>query len=130
MAEERDATLVLIADDDMDIREILGDWLEEQGMLFVEARNGDDALEAILVHRPDVVFLDVMMPGLSGWQICQYVRSKPELRDTGIVVISGIGERVNDAASPLFGADEHLDKPFALEDVAAALARVLGKRRP
>ncbi|TVR01455.1 MAG: response regulator [Deltaproteobacteria bacterium] len=119
---------VLIADDDPDIRRILRTHLEEHCGSVLVAANGDEALETILVEQPDLVILDVMMPGLNGWEICRYVREKEGLGHVGILMLTAIGQEVNAMTAPLYGADEYLDKPFLLDAVDEALERVLSIR--
>jgi two-component system OmpR family response regulator/two-component system alkaline phosphatase synthesis response regulator PhoP len=69
--------------------------------------------------------LDVMMPKLNGWEVCKYVRSKEAFNDVGIVMLTAIGPRLNELTSPLYGADEHLDKPFDLDELEALIEKVL-----
>lgn len=121
------ATL-LIADDDPDIRRILRTHFAEKVERLLVARNGDEALETILVEQPDLVILDVMMPGLNGWEICRYVREKAGLARVGILMLTAIGEQVNAMTAPLYGADMYLDKPFRLDAVEASLQKVMGIR--
>jgi len=116
---------ILVADDDPDIREILMSFLSEHECEVLEAPDGASALEEILVHQPNLVILDVMMPELSGWEICKYVRSKPELSDVRILMLTAIGKSVNEATAPLFGADAYLDKPFQLDDLEATVRSLL-----
>lgn len=123
-----DKATILIADDDPDIRRILKTHLGERSGNLLVARDGDEALETILVEQPDLVVLDVMMPGLNGWEICRYVREKEGLSRVGILMLTAIGEQVNAMTAPLYGADAYLDKPFQLDDLDAALERVLGIR--
>jgi len=78
-----------------------------------------------VIEKPDMVILDVMMPGLNGWELARYFRSKPEFEQMGILILTGIGETLNDMTSPLYGADEYLDKPFEIEALNAAVDRVL-----
>jgi DNA-binding response OmpR family regulator len=74
------------------------------------------------------VVLDVMMPGQSGWEICKAIREDEKLKTTGVIMLTGIGERLNEMTSPLYGADAHLDKPFELQALDAAVTRVLSAR--
>ena len=69
-----------------------------------------------------------MMPGMSGWEICKAVREDEQLADTGVIMLTGIGERLNEMTSPLYGADAHLDKPFELTALDEAVTRVLAAR--
>ena len=116
---------ILIADDDPDIRAILVSLLEPHAAELFEARNGDEALETILVERPDLVVLDVMMPVLSGWEILKYMRERDDLAGTRVLMLTAIGHRVNELTSPLFGADAFLDKPFDLDELEAKVLELL-----
>lgn len=115
---DRSDIRVLVVDDEPEIIELILPVLKERGYTVFEAENGDEAIETILVEQPQVVVLDVMMPGMSGWEVCKYVRSRPELDDVRIIMATGIGEETNAATSPLYGADDSIDKPFRLEALA------------
>jgi DNA-binding response OmpR family regulator len=69
-----------------------------------------------------------MMPGMSGWEICKTIREEAALSQTGVIMLTGIGERLNEMTSPLYGADAYLDKPFDLTDLDAAVTQVLTAR--
>lgn len=115
------AKKILIADDDADIRRMLRFHLEDRGFELVIARNGAEALEMILVENPDAVILDVMMPELTGWEVLKYLRTKDAFKELPVLMLTGIGESLNETTSPLFGASAFLDKPFDLDDVDAKL---------
>ncbi len=108
---------LLVVDDEPEVLNLLVPFLRKKGYTVSEAEDGDQALEKILTDRPNVVLLDVMMPGLNGWEISQYVRDRPELDPVRIIMATGIGEEMNAATAPLYGADAYIDKPFRLEDV-------------
>ena len=120
--------LVLIADDDMEIRALVRRALSDLDCDLLEAFDGEDALEKIIVEAPDLVVLDVMMPTLTGWEICKYIRSKPHLADTRVVMLTAVGKTVNELTSPLYGADAYLDKPFDLKELAAEVKRLLDEQ--
>lgn len=111
----RSAFRVLVVDDEPEILELVVPVLRNQGYTVLEAEDGDQAIEIIEDKRPQVVVLDVMMPGMSGWEVCRYVRSRFELEDVRIIMATGIGPETNSATSPLYGADDAIDKPFRLE---------------
>jgi DNA-binding response OmpR family regulator len=69
------------------------------------------------------------MPGMSGWEVCRAVREDADLRETGVLMLTGIGERLNEMTSPLYGADDHLDKPFDLGDLDVKVKTILKKRK-
>ncbi|MCC7383853.1 MAG: response regulator [Deltaproteobacteria bacterium] len=116
---------LLVVDDEPEVLNLLVPFLRKRGYTVSEAEDGDQALEKILTDRPNVVLLDVMMPGLNGWEISQYVRDRPELDPVRIIMATGIGEEMNAATAPLYGADAFIDKPFRLEDVERTLRDVL-----
>lgn len=120
-----EAPRILIADDDPDIRAILTAHLGTFAVELLEARDGEEALETILVERPDLVILDVMMPALNGWEICKYIRQKEGLAGVRVLMLTAIGERVNELTSPLYGADAFLDKPFDLDELEAKVRELL-----
>jgi CheY-like chemotaxis protein len=117
---------ILLADDDAGFRTMLRTYLEDRQCELLEAKDGEDALEIFLVEQPDLVVLDVMMPGLSGWEVCHYIKSKPAFEGVPVIMLTGIGHTVNDMTSPLYGADAHLDKD-ASTDLLEALDRTIGE---
>ncbi len=121
--------LILIADDDPDLRQLLHLQLETMDCDLIEANDGAKTLELILTEHPELVILDVMMPELTGWEILKYVRSKPELSDIGVLMLTGIGETLNELSSPMYGADDYIDKPFKSQELIFKIRRVLSRRR-
>jgi DNA-binding response OmpR family regulator len=116
---------LLVVDDEPEVLNLLVPFLKKRGYTVSEAEDGDQALEKILTERPNIVLLDVMMPGLNGWEISQYVRDRPELDPVRIIMATGIGEDMNAATAPLYGADAYIDKPFRLEDVERTVEDVI-----
>lgn len=125
MREGRTRPLVIMADDDIEIRRILSRTVATLDCDVMQAEDGEQGLELIIQHQPDLVILDVMMPTISGWELCKYIRSKPNLESTPIVMLTAIGKTVNEMTSPLYGADAYLDKPFDIEDVVEVVSRLL-----
>ena len=107
-----DKPTVLIADDDLEILTMVRTLLRRRDVRLLEASDGDEAMRLIRENKPDLVVLDVMMPGQSGWEICKAIREDEALKPTGVIMLTGIGEHLNEMTSPLYGADRHLDKPF------------------
>ena len=116
---------ILIADDDLEIQKMVKAALKPIGANLVFADDGEQALEKLLVEKPDLVILDVMMPKLTGWEVAKYIRGHQDLKDVKILVLTAIGEKVSDATSPLVGADDHLDKPFTFEELADRVRALL-----
>jgi DNA-binding response OmpR family regulator len=120
--------VILVADDDPQILTMLGIRLSKRGYQVVEASDGLQTLKKAREQKPDLVLLDVMMPGKNGWEVAKELRADEELRDVGIVMLTAIGERVNEMTSPLYGADAYVDKPFEFADLEAKIKRVLEDR--
>ncbi len=120
---------VLVADDDVEILGLVTRHLRSyDGVRILEASDGEEALEAARREKPDLVILDVMMPGMTGWEVCRAIREDDALAATGVIMLTGIGERLNEMTSPLYGADEYLDKPFEFEDLDRLITTVFTNR--
>ena len=125
--DAKPAQKILIADDDLEILALLRRHLSKKGLEIVEASDGEEALRLAREEKPTIVILDVMMPGKSGWEVCRDIREDEELEATRVIMLTGIGERLNEMTSPLYGADAHLDKPFDFADLDEVLADFLGE---
>lgn len=119
---------ILVADDDVEILGLITRHLRTFDVRLLEASDGEEALKVVRRERPNLVILDVMMPGMTGWEVCRAIREDDALNDTGVIMLTGIGERLNEMTSPLYGADEYLDKPFEFRDLDALIERVLRAR--
>lgn len=116
---------VLIADDDLEILSLLRRHMQPLAQNVLEASDGEDALRLAKEHKPNLVVLDVMMPGMSGWEVCRGIRDDDSLRSTAVLMLTGIGERLNEMTSPLYGADGCMDKPFDLDELTGKIREVL-----
>ncbi len=123
------AATVLVADDDPDILSLVTRHVRALGVNLLEASDGEEALKLVRQHKPDLVVLDVMMPGMTGWEVCRAIRDDETLARTGVIMLTGIGERLNEMTSPLYGADDYIDKPFELGDLDEKIRKVLGAKR-
>ena len=113
------APLVLVADDEPSMLELVARHLRtmnEPKLEVIQASDGEEAWRLAREHLPDLVVLDVMMPGMSGWEVCRKIREDGALAHTGVVMLTGIGENLNQMTSPLYGADAYIDKPFEFDD--------------
>jgi DNA-binding response OmpR family regulator len=125
----REKPLILIADDDPEIRKLLKVHLSTMECDLIEAQDGAAALESVIVNGPDLVILDVMMPELNGWEVCKYIKTHEQYEDTGVVMLTAIGATVNELTSPLYGADEYVDKPFDFNELSFKIRKVLSDKR-
>lgn len=117
---------VLVVDDDPEIVAMLSTRLEARGYQILTASDGKEALAEAKRRRPALIILDVMMPGKSGWEVARALKQDPVTDAIKVIMLTAIGEQVNEMTSPLYGADAHFDKPFdfvALESKIAELLR-------
>jgi DNA-binding response OmpR family regulator len=120
--------IVVVADDDVEILALVSRTLRRMDLEVHEASDGEEAIKTIRRVRPVAVVLDVMMPGMSGWEVCRALRDDPEIAGTGVLMLTGIGERLNEMTSPLYGADDHLDKPFDFDELEQRVEALLQKK--
>jgi two-component system, OmpR family, alkaline phosphatase synthesis response regulator PhoP len=123
------ARAVLIVDDEQHIRLLIEQTLEElldEGVELYTAADGDEALSAITAQRPDLVFLDVMMPGRSGLDVTRAVRADPAISGAHIVLLTAKGQAQDQEAGFAAGADQYLTKPFDPDALLAIARTVLG----
>jgi DNA-binding response OmpR family regulator len=118
---------VLVVDDDLEILNLTRSLMRRRGFSVIEASDGDEAIRQVLENRPDLVILDVMMPGQSGWEVCRSIRETDSLKNTGVIMLTGVGHSMNELTSPLYGADAYLDKPFEFDALDALVTQVLEK---
>jgi len=121
---------ILIAEDEPSMLSLVTRHVRSLGYTVVEAPDGDAAWEQAQAHHPDLVILDVMMPGMSGWEVCKRLKSPSadgEFEATGVIMLTGIGENLNEMTSPLFAADTWLNKPFDFADLEVKIREVLDK---
>jgi CheY-like chemotaxis protein len=109
--------VVLVADDEPSMLALVGQHIKTMGYRVLEASDGEQAWALAQEHLPDLVILDVMMPGMSGWEVCRKIREDVALAHTAIIMLTGIGENLNELTSPLYGADSYIDKPFAFAEL-------------
>jgi CheY-like chemotaxis protein len=121
--------LVLVADDEPSTRALVSNHMRKKGFAVIEAVDGDEAWSLAQQHLPELIVLDVMMPGMSGWEVCRRIREAVSLAHTGVVMLTGIGENLNELTSPLYGADAYIDKPFEFADLDVKVRDTLSRRR-
>lgn len=123
--------LVLVADDEPSMLELVARHLKTMSDPKIEvlvASDGEQAWRLAREHLPDLVVLDVMMPGMSGWEVCRKIREEVALAHTGVVMLTGIGENLNQLTSPLYGADAYIDKPFDFDELDRKVRGALDAR--
>ena len=113
---------VLIAEDDPNTRAGLEEIISSEGYETHTAADGNQAIELFGEHKPDVVCLDIMMPGLSGYDVCKEIRKSNPL--TGILFISAKSEEIDTVLGLELGADDYIAKPFGVKSVVARIRAV------
>jgi DNA-binding response OmpR family regulator len=120
---------ILIVDDEAHIRMLIGQTLEEledEGVEFLTADNGQTALELIQSEKPNLVFLDVMMPKMNGMDVCQKVKRELGITDVYIVILTAKGQELDRQKGQEVGADVYMTKPFDPEVILNKAKEVLG----
>ena len=104
---------ILIVDDELDVVVPIQFLMEQQGYSVMAAHSGEDALELIYQYKPDLVLLDIMLPGIDGWEVCEIIRLNENLRDVKIVFLTARGQNEEIAKGLALGADAYIVKPFS-----------------
>ncbi|MDP1932853.1 MAG: response regulator [Gammaproteobacteria bacterium] len=118
---------VLLVDDSKTIRHSARQILEEAGCHITVAEDGFDALCRIAAVRPDIVFMDIMMPGLDGFQACALIRASPEFGTTPVVLVSANDGLLDRARAELAGARRYILKPFRKNDLLGAITALVSR---
>src|SRR5512137_2374713 len=121
--------VILVADDDPEILSLLSIRLNRAGYKVLEAADGEQALARVRESYPELIVLDVMMPGKNGWEVAKELRHDARFKNIGIIMLTAIGEKINEMTSPLYGADEYIDKPFEFADLEAKITAVLKRKK-
>ncbi len=120
---------IVIVDDEAHIRILLEETLEEledQGVEIYLASNGEQALQLIVRHRPRLVFLDVMMPILNGYDVCEKIRADQALAGISIIMLTAKGQEQDRQRGIQAGADDYITKPFDPDAVLARAKNIFG----
>ncbi|NDY57340.1 response regulator [Desulfovibrio sulfodismutans] len=121
---------ILIVDDEVHIRMLLEQTLEEleeeHGVTILSASNGEEGLSLIRGEKPDVVFLDIMMPKLNGYEVCQRVKEDGETQGCSIVLLTAKGQEVDRKQGLEMGAAMYMTKPFDPDEVLKVARDLLG----
>jgi two-component system alkaline phosphatase synthesis response regulator PhoP len=110
---EGKAKQILIADDEPDILEIISFNLEKEGYTVHTANNGNEAIEKAKQLNPDLIILDIMMPGKTGVEVCQILRSQPAFKDTLIIFLTALSDDASQIKGLETGADDYVNKPIS-----------------
>lgn len=121
---------VLIVDDEPSIVLSLQFLLSREGYEVAVARDGESALAQAALAPPDLVVLDLMLPGMDGYEVCRRLRESPATAKTRIVVVTARGREAERVRGLEEGADAYVTKPFSTRELIATVASFLGRRQP
>ncbi|MGH8445265.1 MAG: response regulator [Solimonas sp.] len=111
----------MVIDDSQTIRRTAETLLAREGYQVVTAQDGFEALSKIADHQPDVIFIDIMMPRLDGYQACALIKNNPQFRATPVIMLSSKDGLFDRARGRIVGSDEYLTKPFTRDELLGAV---------
>lgn len=120
-------TTVLVAEDDVDIRNLLTMALQLQELDVIEAFDGQDALNKTIEKQPDIVLMDITMPHLSGFEVCEHIRQNPSIKETPVIFVSAKIEQSELLKSRSLGVDIVIEKPFDFTFLVTKINEVVNK---
>lgn len=115
------AVKVMVIDDSNTIRKSTEAILSKEGYEVLTASNGFEAMSMITDNRPDIIFVDIMMPRLDGYQTCSLIKNNRQFKDTPVVMLSSKDGLFDRARGRIAGSDQHINKPFSREDLIGAI---------
>jgi len=119
---------ILVIDDEPYILRSLSYLLTREGYGVATASNGEEGLERVRSLRPPLMFLDIMMPNMNGYEVCEQVKQDPSLAGTYVIMLSAKGQQIDRERGLLGGADEYMTKPFSPREVAQRVRTILADR--
>ena len=120
---------ILVVEDEEDIRELLKYNLEKEGYQVFAAATGEEGLRAVRDRRPDLILLDLMLPGLDGLEVCRRIRGEAQTQPLPIIMLTAKGEEADIVTGLELGADDYIVKPFSPRVLLARLRAALRRRR-
>lgn len=116
---------ILIADDNDNIREALSYLLEDEGYSLWLAKDGVETVAKVKEVLPDIVFLDIMMPEMNGYDVCRLIKNDPALKKTYVIMLTAKGQVAEQERGREVGADEYIVKPFSPMEILAKIKNIL-----
>jgi DNA-binding response OmpR family regulator len=118
---------ILIVDDEPGVVVPIQYLMEQQGYRVMIAERGEDALDLIYQYKPDLVLLDIMLPGIDGYEVCEIVRLNPDYRNVKIIFLTAKGREEEIAKGLALGADAYITKPYSNAELVARVKELLKK---
>jgi len=129
MTKKSAMSKILIVEDDPDIRELLRFNLEKAGYTLFLAEDGEKALTLARKHSPDIILLDLMLPGVDGLEVCRTLKKDPELQRIPVIMVTAKGEELDRVVGLELGADDYVVKPFSPQELVSRVKAVLRRTR-
>ena len=117
------AATILVVDDETEIRRIVSILLKQEGYRALEASNGSEALTVLGQETPDLVLLDIIMPGMDGFEVCQAIRENPRTASVPVIMLSAVSNQVHDSTIKV---DDYVPKPFKARDLLSRIEALVG----
>mgnify|MGYP001157751835 CR=1 FL=1 len=121
-------TKILVVDDEADIVELVSYNLKKEGFTVITASNGREAVQLAADHKPEVVILDVMMPGMNGFEVCAALRSAPGTASASVVFLTARSTEIDQLRGLELGADDYIQKPVSPRILTARVRTILRRR--
>ena len=121
---------VLVVDDEKDLVDLVRYHLEKDGLKCLEARDGEAALQVARERTPDLIVLDLMLPGVDGLEVCRKLRKDPKTSSVAIIILTAKAEEVDRIVGLEMGADDYMVKPFSPRELVARVKAVLRRGQP
>lgn len=121
-----DGLKVMVIDDSKTIRRTAETLLKKSGCDVVTATDGFEALSKILEHRPNIIFVDIMMPRLDGYQTCALIKNNKMFKDTPVIMLSSKDGLFDRARGRIVGSEQYLTKPFTKDELLGAITKYVG----
>lgn len=122
-------TKILVIDDEKDIVELIAYNLEKEGFSVLKAYDGEEALRIVKEQRPDLLILDLMLPKISGLDVCKSIRNNPATARTPIIMLTAKADEVDKIVGLEMGADDYITKPFSVKELIARVRALLRRMR-
>jgi len=117
---------ILVVDDEPHLVRSLTYILQKEGYNVFSASNGEEALNKVKESRPDLIFLDVMMPKKNGYEVCKEIKESPDLKDIYVIILTAKGQAADREQGADAGADEFITKPFSPSEIISKVKKILG----
>ncbi len=127
---KKNTETILVVDDEKDILDLVAFHLKKQGFNVLTSLSGEEALDLLKATKPDLIILDLMLPGIDGIEIAKIIKARPELQDISIIMLTAKGDETDIVVGFELGADDYVTKPFSPKVLVARVKTLLKRKRP